>query len=185
MSFWTIIIVALGLSADAFAVCVTAATAGYVTDRRATFRLAFHFGLFQFLMPLFGWIAGECAERHVATLDHWIAAGLLAFVGGHMIWTAAHPETETCRPDPTRGMRLVMLSTATSLDAMAVGFSLAFLGIAAWQPSVIIGLVTGGVCIAGILLGNRLRNAVSRWAELAGGITLVLMAVRIVASHSR
>ena len=101
MPLWTIIVIALGLAMDAVAVCIVAATAGYASNKRAVFRLAFHFGLFQFLMPVLGWLLGEIVQRYVETVDHWIAFGLLAFVGGHMIWAALHPDAQTQRNDPS------------------------------------------------------------------------------------
>ena len=180
MPFWEIVFVALGLSMDAVAVCVVAATSGYVPDRRAVFRLAFHFGLFQFLMPVLGWAAGAVLERYVGTADRWIAFALLAAVGGHMIYVALHPEARSQQTDPTRGLKLVMLSTATSLDALAVGLSLALAGIVVWTPSLVIGLITGGLCLGAISLGNRLRTTFARWAELLGGAVLILIGLRML-----
>lgn len=183
MPIWQIIIIAVGLAMDAVAVCVVAATSGYVPDRRAVFRLAFHFGLFQFLMPVLGWAAGAVLERYVAAVDHWIALALLAGVGGRMIYAALRPETKNQTADPTRGLTMVMLSTATSLDALAVGLSLAMAGISVWTPSLLIGLITAALCLVAIALGNRLRATVSRWAELVGGGVLILIGLRIVWEH--
>jgi putative Mn2+ efflux pump MntP len=183
MPIWEIMLVALGLSMDAVAVCIVAATSGHVPNRRAAFRLAFHFGLFQFLMPVLGWAAGAIMERHFARWDHWIAFGLLAVVGSRMIVAALRPETKAAANDPTRGLTLVMLSTATSLDALAVGLSLALLGVSVWYPSAWIGLITGGMCVLAIALGNRLRSAVGRWAEVTGGVVLWLIGLKIVVNH--
>ena len=183
MSLWAVIIVALGLSLDAVAVCIVAATSGYVPDRRAVFRLAFHFGLFQFLMPVLGWAAGALLEPYLGAADHWIAFALLAGVGGRMIHAAWRPETKNQATDPTRGLALVMLSTATSLDALAVGLSLALNRISAWAPSLWIGGITTGMWLGAIFLGNRLRAALARWAELVGGAVLILIGLRILLAY--
>jgi putative Mn2+ efflux pump MntP len=185
MPLWTIIVVALGLAMDAVAVCIVAATAGYASNKRAVFRLAFHFGLFQFLMPVLGWLCGTVVERYIERVDHWLAFGLLAFVGGRMIWMSFHPDEEVQRADPSRGLTMVMLSIATSLDALAVGLSLALAGISVWYPSVLIGLITGGMCLVAIALGNRLRAAFARWAGIAGGAVLILIGARILIDHLR
>jgi len=185
MPVWQIILIAVGLAMDAVAVCVVAATNGYVTDRRAVFRLAFHFGLFQFLMPMLGWAVGEMVAGQIGVWDHWIAFALLAFVGGRMIWAGLQSDTPAAGNDPTRGLTMVMLSTATSLDALAVGLSLALAGIGVFYPSLLIGLITGGLCVVAIALGNRLRRSFSRGAELVGGGVLILIGARILWEHLR
>ncbi|MEI8314938.1 MAG: manganese efflux pump MntP family protein [Verrucomicrobiota bacterium] len=180
MNTLSILCIALGLAMDAGAVCVGAATAGFAGNRRAVFRLVFHFGLFQFFMPILGWAAGALIERRVHIFNVWLAAGMLGLVGARMIWAAWHPIAQAQRADPTRGATLIMLSLATSLDALVVGMSLALAGISVWYPSVWIGFVTAGICFLAIRLGNRLRLALARWAEVAGGVVLLLMAVRIL-----
>jgi putative Mn2+ efflux pump MntP len=185
MPLWTVIVIALGLAMDAVAVCIVAATAGYASNKRAVFRLAFHFGLFQFLMPVLGWLFGALVECYVQSVDHWIAFGLLAFVGGRMIWMSFQPAEERPATDPTRGLTLLFLATATSLDALAVGLSLALAGISVWYPSVLIGFITAGMCLLAVALGNRLRAAFARWAEIAGGVVLILIGVRILLQHLR
>ncbi|MCX7886625.1 MAG: manganese efflux pump MntP family protein [Verrucomicrobiae bacterium] len=183
MPLWTIIVVAFGLAMDAVAVCVAAAASGYTSNKRAVFRLAFHFGLFQFLMPVLGWSVGAWAERYVERVDHWIAFGLLVFVGGRMIWAAANPPHQRPAADPTRGWTMVMLSVATSLDALAIGFGLALAGVAVWQPAVLIGVITAGLCWLAIGLGNRLHTGFARGAEVAGGVVLILVGLRILLEH--
>ena len=97
-----------------------------------------------------------------------------------MIWAAWQPVAQTQRSDPTRGVTLIMLSMATSLDALVVGMSLALSGISVWYPSVLIGIITAVICFLAIRVGNRLRLVLARWAEVAGGLVLLLMAARIV-----
>jgi putative Mn2+ efflux pump MntP len=180
---WAVIVVAVGLAMDAVAVCIAAATAGHASNKRAVFRLAFHFGLFQFVMPVVGWFFGSLVDRYVKGLDHWIAFALLAFVGGRMVWAAFHSGETAQRTDPTRGWTLLMLSTATSLDALAVGMSLALAGISVWYPSLLIGFITAGLCLLAIVLGNRLRAVFTRWAEIVGGVVLIAIGVWILVGH--
>ena len=180
MSFPSLIMIALGLAMDSGAVCVGAATAGFADNRRAVFRLVFHFGLFQFFMPVLGWSVGALIERQLHTVNDWLAAGMLGCVGLRMLWAAWHPVAQAQRNDPTRGVTLIMLSMATSLDALVVGVSLALSGISVWYPSVWIGLITALVCLLAIRLGHRLRMVFARWAEVAGGLVLLVMAGRIV-----
>ena len=180
MSTLSIILIALGLAMDSGAVCVGAATAGFAGNRRAVFRLVFHFGLFQFFMPVLGWAVGALIERRLHVINDWLAAAMLGCVGARMIWAALYPSAQTQRNDPTRGATLVVLSTATSLDALVVGVSLALTGISVWYPSVLIGIITAAVCFVAIRLGNRLRFVFARWAEVAGGVVLLLIAARIM-----
>ena len=121
MSTLTLLGIALGLAMDAFAVAIGAGLSSASVTRRQTFRLAFHFGLFQAFMPIIGWLAGLTLVDYIAAFDHWIAFGLLAFIGGKMIYEALKHEEEEATGRPDQGRRLVMLSVATSIDALAVG----------------------------------------------------------------
>jgi len=180
MRFFEIVLLAGGLAMDAFAVSIAAGAAG-ARGTRAVFRLSFHFGLFQFLMPVLGWFAGRQTAVLVASAQNWVAAGLLALVGVRMIH-AARGAGEALRQDPSRGATLVTLCVATSLDALAIGFSLAMLQISIWYPSVVIGVVTGLLSLCGIRLGHRLGSAFGQRMALAGGVLLILLAVRILLS---
>lgn len=173
----------MGLAMDAFAVAiVTGLTLAAVTPRHV-FRLAFHFGLFQFLMPILGWLIGHGLSRYVEAYDHWLAFALLSYVGGKMLWEAWHGEEPDPNFDPTRGLLLVTLSIATSIDALAVGLSMAFLEVSVWGPAVVIGLVAAALTTLGIIFGSRLGQRVGRWAEVAGGTVLLAIGVRILVSH--
>jgi putative Mn2+ efflux pump MntP len=112
-----------------------------------------------------------------------VVFGLLAFVGGHMLYEAIQREEHELPADPTRGIRLLTLSVATSIDALAVGLSLGMLRISIWYPSVVIGVVTAGLSLLGVHLGNRLRGGLGRRMELVGGIILILIGLRILFSH--
>ena len=124
-SWWTLLGISLALAMDAFAVSVATGLAVAPVTARHTFRMAFHFGLFQFLMPVLGWFAGRGSADWIGSANDWVAVALLALVGGKMLWEARGEEENRSAADPTRGWMLVTLSVATSLDALAVGFSLA------------------------------------------------------------
>ncbi len=178
MLFVEVLLIALGLSMDALAVSVGASTRRMAP--RATFRLSFHFGLFQCLMPIGGWLLGTEIARLVSAFAPWIAWALLTFVGIHMIYEAIHPKDESRQVDPSRGMTLVMLAVATSIDAFAVGVSLAMLRMSIWYPAVVIGLVTGTLSLLGVRLGARLGRGVGRPMEIAGGLLLIGIGLRIL-----
>ena len=168
---------------DAFAVSVAAGlTLDSVTPRH-TFRLAFHFGLFQFAMPIFGWLAGKEVVVYISEYDHWVAFCLLAFVGGKMLWDARSSGSKFNKSDPTRGLMLVTLSVATSIDALAVGMSMAFMRISVWVPAVVIGIVAAALSGVGFTFGSRLGSYVGRWAEALGGCVLLFIGTRILISH--
>lgn len=176
--------IAVGLAMDAFAVAIIAGlTVANVTGRHV-FRLSFHFGLFQFLMPILGWWAGRQVAAQIRAWDHWAAFALLSYVGGKMLWEAfRRPEPSQPRSDPTRGLHLVALSLATSIDALAVGLSMALLGVSIWLPSAVIGLVCAALTAIGIGFGRLLGSRFGRGAEIVGGSILILIGVRILLSH--
>jgi manganese efflux pump family protein len=176
--------IAVGLAMDAFAVAVAAGLAlGQLTFRRV-FRLAFHFGLFQFLMPIVGWLAGRTVAPYICAFDHWVAFGLLGYVGAKMLWDARPANGDSGRAgDPTRGRMLVTLSVATSIDALAVGLSMAFLCVSVWTPSVVIGLVAAMFTGVGMWIGRRFGDRLGKWAEIAGGLVLIAIGIRILVSH--
>jgi len=180
----TLLGIAFALAMDAFAVALgTGLNLPRLTGRHL-FRLGFHFGLFQALMPIIGWLAGLTVQRWIVAFDHWVAFGLLGFVGGKMLWEALHGEEEETDPrDPTRGWSLVILSVATSIDALAVGLTLAMLNIEVWYPALVIGLVAGGMTLAGMLLGRRLGSAWGPRVEILGGLILIGIGVKILLEH--
>jgi manganese efflux pump family protein len=185
MGWIELLAVALALAMDAFAVAVVVGLTVKPITAGHLFRLPFHFGLFQAVMPILGWTAGMAVQQHVASIDHWVAFGLLALVGGRMVWGALGAEPHgTRRGDPTRGWQLVMLATATSIDALAVGLSLAMLGCPIAGPAVVIGLVAGALTLAGMQLGQYVGSAWGRRVELLGGLVLVAIGVKIVLDHT-
>ena len=175
--------IAVSLAMDAFAVALAAGTSEQTRGVRPAFRLSFHFGLFQFGMPVLGWLAGTSLAGAVAGLDHWVAFGLLAVVGGHMVRSGLGPDARPGRSDPSRGWSLVGLSLATSLDALAVGFSLAMLGVDIVGPAAVIGVVTAALSLLGLRVGRRLGDAFGHRMELIGGIVLLVIGLRMLLSH--
>ncbi|MFC1693466.1 manganese efflux pump MntP family protein [Candidatus Latescibacterota bacterium] len=185
MGSLTILIIAVGLAMDAFAVSVAVGIkSGNVTNRQ-TFRLAFHFGFFQFIMPVLGWVCGYAVENIIAPFDHWVACGLLTFIGGKMILESFKNDIpQTFSNDPTRGLTLLGLSVATSIDAFAVGLSLGVLNRGIWYPSIIIGLVAAAFTVLGLELGKRIGLILSKKMEFAGGVILIGIGIKIVLDHT-
>ncbi|HSN54802.1 MAG TPA: manganese efflux pump MntP family protein [Candidatus Sulfomarinibacteraceae bacterium] len=184
MTLVEMLAVAVGMAMDAFAVSLAGGAGGRLRRPRPAIRLAFHLGLFQFMMPVIGWYGGSRAAHLVGSFDHWVAFALLAFVGGRMIRSGLRPQTEESLPsDPSRGWTLVAVSVATSIDALAVGVSLAMVGIDIWQPSVVIGVVTATLSLVGIAIGGRVGTALGPKVEIAGGLLLLVIGLRIVADH--
>jgi manganese efflux pump family protein len=183
MGLADVLLIAVGMAMDAFAVSLGIGTTRMACAPRSVFRLSFHFGLFQFLMPVFGWLAGSRFASYISAFDHWVALALLAFVGGRMIRSGldAHAQAFPC--DPSRGRMLVTLSIATSIDAFAIGLSLAMLHMDILYPSVAIGVVTGTLSLIGLLIGHRLGEVVGKRMEIVGGLILVGIGIRIVLSH--
>jgi putative Mn2+ efflux pump MntP len=169
---------------DAFAVAIATGIVLGTVSPRQTFRLAWHFGLFQFLMPVVGWMAGLSVERFLSGYDHWLAFGLLGGLGGKMIYEALQgEEREKDGRDPTRGVSLVVLSVATSVDALAVGLSLGVLRVGIWYPAVVIGMVACSLTAAGLHLGRRIGETAGRRMEVVGGAILVGIGVKILFGH--
>lgn len=180
----TLAIIALGLAMDAFAVSIAASVMlGKVTPRQV-FRLSFHFGLFQGLMPIVGWLAGMTVQQSIKAWDHWVAFGLLVFIGGRAILSAWRGEDERKqRLDPTRGLILVALSIATSIDALAVGLSFSALQIKILTPVLVIAATAAGMTILGMVIGRRLGQRFGRQMEFAGGLVLIAIGVKILVEH--
>lgn len=183
MGLTEIIFIAVGLAMDAFAVSLGVGTTRHARGYRASIRMSFHFGLFQALMPIIGWIAGTTIAPFIAVFDHWVAFALLTFVGLRMMWSGLNPEAEIHNSDPTRGKTLVILSVATSIDALAVGLSLAVMGVTIWYPVVVIGVITAFLSLLGCRLGSRLGSRFGKIMELIGGAVLIVIGVRVVISH--
>ena len=185
MSLLSLFALACALAMDAFAVAIAVGIALKRANLRQTFRLAWHFGLFQALMPVMGWLGGSAVSGLVQAYDHWIAFALLAVIGGNMIREALKEEDKREEKDATRGWSLVVLSVATSIDALAVGFSMSLLKTPIILPAVIIGLVAAGFTAVGLHLGRLLVSGkrLSLYAEIVGGLVLWAIAINILHEH--
>jgi putative Mn2+ efflux pump MntP len=183
MTLVELLLVALSLSLDALAVAIVGAAAGHLKGARPVFRIAFHFGLFQALMPMAGWLLANSVASLLSSVDHWIACVLLSIVGVRMIRASGSGSDDSGKRDPSKGMTLVALSVATSIDAFAVGVSLGCLGTDVIRSSLVIGVITGGVALAGIFAGRKLGQAFGRKMEIIGGMILIAISIRILISH--
>ncbi|NLF31681.1 MAG: manganese efflux pump [Planctomycetes bacterium] len=185
MALITMFGIAVALAMDALAVSIAAGIKIRRVRHGHVLRAGVCFGLFQFGMPVIGWFAGKTFARCVCAIDHWIAFALLAALGGKMLYEArGHDPAPTGHAaDPTVGWSLLLLSVATSIDALAVGLSLALLGVSIWLVAVIIGVVTCTLSALGILFGGRLGHRFEHAAEAFGGIILIAIGVRILISH--
>ena len=182
--FLSILIIALGLSADCFAVALSSSISKKALPLWQGFRVALFFGLFQAAMTVLGWQAGRTIIDFISAYDHWLSFGLLAFVGGRMIWESLHEKEEKeARADITKWWLLVILSIATSLDALAVGLSFAFLKVNLMMASTTIGLVAFIITFLGFFAGKKLGALVGKRAEIIGGIILIVIGLRILLEH--
>lgn len=180
MTLWEIFGTALALAMDAFAVAGGIAAGLQPLTRRQVFRLSWHFGFFQGAMPVLGWLGGSAVSAFAAAIAHWIAGGLLAAIGLRMIAGSLHADALEGGYDPTRGLSLVGLSVATSIDALAVGISMGLIGASIWLPAGVIGGVTILWTCAGMFMGRRLGHLLGPWAERGGGCLLILLGIRFV-----
>lgn len=200
MDILSVVLIAVGLSMDAFAVSVTNGI--IIEDLRFNhaLRIGLFFGAFQALMPLAGWLAGSQFQEYIVSVDHWIAFGLLGIIGGKMIHEAleeAKKENETidgmCQvavtkrdtvcENPLRAGRLLVLAVATSIDALAVGISFAFLRVSIVWTVAVIGLITLVICVAGVYIGRRCGCLLKKKAEIAGGLILICIGAKILFEH--
>ena len=173
----------VGLAMDAFSVSMANGLHDPGMSRKRMCIIAGTFGVFQAVMPLIGWVLGTQFARYITSVDHWIAFALLGYIGGKMIWDAFHeaPESETCASESTLNLReLVMLAVATSIDALAVGMGVAILEMELFSCVAVIGIVTFLCCLGGILLGKRFGSLFRTKAEIAGGIILLLIGVKLL-----
>ncbi len=184
MQILTVIGIAIALAMDAFAVAIATGVSLKEVSIRQTFRLSWHFGLFQAIMPILGWGLGSVVQTSVEAYAHWISFALLALVGCNMIREALiiDEQIERSSKDSTRGLTLVILSIATSLDALAVGISLSMMEVSIITPAIIIGIVAGLFTILGLQIGKRVAKLswISRWAEAIGGVVLCGIAIKVV-----
>ena len=183
MTFWEILIIGIGLAMDCFAVSLGVGTKCIQRTWKSVVRLAFSFGLFQGGMTFLGWLAGKQVANLISGIDHWVAFLLLLYVGGKMMIESFKGREEIKPEDPTQGLPLLMLSIATSIDALAVGISLAFINVSILESSLVIGGTSLGFSIAGFLIGDRLGRQFGRRMELIGGLVLIGIGMKVLVDH--
>lgn len=183
MDLLTILLIAVGLGIDAFSVAIGIGASNQKKPWAPVLRLSLAFGLFQFVMPLVGWLAGSTVVDRIQVFDHWIAFALLVLVGGKMIREGFEKESAEEKTDQTRGWPLVMLSIATSIDALAVGFSFSLLKISIWFPAAIIGVVCFIMTAAGMIFGKGLARIFGKKVEILGGLVLIAIGLKILIEH--
>jgi manganese efflux pump family protein len=180
----SIFLIALGLSADCFAVALSSGISTRNQSWLKVLRVALSFGIFQALMPLIGWLVGRTVIDFISGFDHWIAFALLGFVGGKMILESfRHSNKEEKASDISQGWMLITMSIATSLDALAVGLSFALLDVQIGLASPIIGIVALLITIVGFQAGKRAGKLIGKRAETIGGLILLAIAFKILLSH--
>jgi manganese efflux pump family protein len=182
MDLLTVVLVAVGLAMDAFAVSIAK---GIVIDRqrkKTALLMASFFGVFQMLMPAIGWIVGLSFKEIIMGVDHWIAFGLLAFIGSKMIYDSTKKEKED-KEDNLKLHSLLILAVATSIDALMVGLSFAFLQISILEPIIVIGLITFMFSLAGFYFGCGLGRVFGNRIKIVGGLILIVIGIRILIEH--
>ena len=185
MNIFLVLSIALALAMDAFAVSVGISLQRKGLSKSQVFRLAFGFGCFQFLMPLLGWLVGQTVIDSIKSIDHWVAFGLLSVIGAKMIFESFKSETSNSNQekDPTKGFVLLLLSVATSIDALAVGLSFAVLDLPVLVPVLIIGIVAFIMTIIGTKVAHLFGRLLGKRAELIGGCVLILIGIKILFDH--
>lgn len=187
MGFIELFVIGVGLSMDAFAVAVCKGLGMKMVNWRHAFVIALMFGGFQGLMPLIGWALGSQLTSLIEPVDHWIAFVLLAFIGGKMLWDAFRGddgcETCGCAEEKLDMRELLMMAVATSIDALAVGVTFAFLGVNVMAAVVVIGVTTFALSFVGVVVGNRFGARFEKPATVAGGVVLVLIGLKILLEH--
>ena len=185
MNILVVLSIALALAMDAFTVAVGISLRPEQRGLSQTIRLSVSFGFFQFIMPLLGWLAGTKILPLIQAIDHWVAFSLLLLIGCRMLYSSFQSQSlsQNSSPDSSRGWSLLILSFATSVDALAVGLSFAAIGAEILYPSVIIGVVAFFMTFLGTKLGPIIGHIVGRRAELLGGIILVLIGIKILIDH--
>lgn len=184
MSIFEIVLISIGLAMDAFGVSIGKGLTMPVGENGRKVTLAILFGLFQFLMPLIGWLIGRQFIDVIADWDHWIIFGLLGYLGIAMIREGLSDDDEDDDDKQFLSVwEMMMLSVATSLDAMAVGLTFAFLPINVWEASTMIGFITFGISLVGVYLGKFMGRFVGKYADIVGGGVLILIGTKILLQH--
>ena len=195
MNFIALIFTAFALSMDAFAVSITKGMTIKNLKKSTALKMALAFGVFQGAMPLLGWVLGISFESYIKSIDHWVAFILLGFIGFNMIKGFFDDRKEgkeselefsaTADVDDLSNKEIIMLAVATSIDALAVGISFAFLNVSIIPAASIICIITFLVCVVGVFVGNKVGDIFNGYAELVGGVILILIGFNIFNEHTQ
>ena len=183
MSIIEIALIGVGLAMDAFAVSICKGLAMRRMNYKKAIIIAAFFGVFQALMPALGYVLGTTFANKIAAIDHWIAFILLALIGANMIKEALSSDDDECQDDSLRLGDLIMLSIATSIDALAVGITFAFFNVSLLLSVSMIGIITFIIFVIGVKVGNVFGEKYKSKAELAGGLILIVMGAKILIDH--
>lgn len=185
--FFTLLLMGVGLAMDAFAVSICKGLSMRKVNKKQCLVIGLFFGGFQALMPFVGWVLGSQFEQYITSIDHWIAFILLGFIGGKMVVEAIREKDEAVevgKMDPPLDLKeLFILAIATSIDALAVGITFAFLQVPIVEAISIIGITTFVISVIGVYVGNFFGNRYKKKAELAGGMILILIGLKILLEH--
>lgn len=185
--FFTLLLMGVGLSMDAFAVAICKGLSMRKINKKQCLVIGLFFGGFQALMPFIGWVLGSQFEQYITSIDHWIAFILLGFIGGKMVVEAIREKDEAVevgKMDPPLDLKeMFILAIATSIDALAVGITFAFLQVPIVEAISIIGITTFVISVIGVYVGNFFGNRYKKKAELAGGMILILIGLKILLEH--
>lgn len=184
MTLVEILIIAVGVSMDAFAVSICKGLSVSRLRLRNVLSVALWFGGFQALMPLIGYFLGVSFADFVSSVDHWIAFVLLGIIGGNMIREAFGKDDDEHSDSDFSFRTMLALAIATSIDALAIGVSFAFLKVNIWEAVIMIGLITGAFSAAGIFVGNFFGSRYKSKAEFLGGLILIVMGLKILLEHT-
>jgi len=184
MDITSIVLIAFGLAMDAFAVSITSGITIKQLKINSVMKIALFFGFFQAIMPIVGWLAGLSLRNFISEIDHWIAFGLLSFIGCKMIYESITIQSSEKEINPLNVYVLLVLSVATSIDALAVGLSFAILKISIVTPVVIIGTITFALSFLGVFIGNRIGHFFENKIEIAGGLLLIGIGIKILVEHT-
>jgi len=182
MTLFSLIILAIGLCMDSFAVSLTSGTLMQPVTLRRAGKFALILALFQGIMPVVGWLLGVGFRDIIEAYDHWIALALLLYLGGRMIYEATQNEEDECF-DPCCTRTAMTMGLATSIDAMAVGISLSFLHVDMLEAAIVIGVTTFIFSLTGIYIGKQIGCYLKKSAEIVGGIILIIIGVKICIEH--
>lgn len=185
MEFITVLFIAISLAMDAFAVSVTNGISIPCFNCKDAAKQGIYFGSFQFAMPVIGWILGSSVKDYIETVDHWIAFILLAIIGGNMILGSIQKEEDSicCKNGTLSAKCLIPQAIATSIDALAIGISFALLDVNILYASAIIGIIAFVLSYFGGILGKGLGGFLQKKAELAGGLVLIGIGIKILVEH--